>query len=363
MNVSGHRLSTMEIESALVRHPAVAEAAVVGKPHEITGQSVACFVTLKKGEWNHDQLAQELRQWVAHEIGSFAKPEQIRFTDALPKTRSGKIMRRLLREIVTTNAVTRRRDDARRSVGSDAAGGADGRGMRRSRLKSHSQRKCRQSTLLLPYHSVAWITIRTRRSGIVTKKKCAIQRPASSRLNICKPLLTNFEIDAAVHHLDAGLRHKPSTFWTTNGSEILKRMRRGVNQTSSTAASRSIDRFRLSIFTLPRRIDLRPSRRRKLRDVAPQGRPVLGKVFVVHLPPISLIRGQVLWIHALLQLRRIPLNPHPRKGPGEQVAFLVAGGSGGRHEPAACGPSQEVRRCHQRDHNRDFAHATHRAPS
>ena len=106
MNVSGHRLSTMEVESALVRHPAVAEAAVVGKPHEITGQAVACFVTLKKGDWNHEQLSEELRKWVAHEIGSFAKPEQIRFTDALPKTRSGKIMRRLLREIVSTNAVT-----------------------------------------------------------------------------------------------------------------------------------------------------------------------------------------------------------------------------------------------------------------
>jgi acetyl-CoA synthetase len=106
MNVSGHRLSTMEIESALVKHPAVAEAAVVGKPHEITGQAVACFVTLKKGEWNHEQLAEDLRKWVAHEIGGFAKPEQIRFTEALPKTRSGKIMRRLLREIVTSNAVT-----------------------------------------------------------------------------------------------------------------------------------------------------------------------------------------------------------------------------------------------------------------
>src|SRR5437870_12655870 len=105
MNGSGHRLSTMELESALVKHPAVAEAAVVGKPHEITGQSVACFVTLKKGNWDHDKLAEDLRQWVAHEIGSFAKPEQIRFTDALPKTRSGKIMRRLLREIVTNNTV------------------------------------------------------------------------------------------------------------------------------------------------------------------------------------------------------------------------------------------------------------------
>src|SRR6266704_1606265 len=106
MNVSGHRLSTMELESALVRHPAVAEAAVVGKPHEITGQAVAAFVTLKKGNWNHEELAEELRKWVGHEIGSFAKPEQIRFTDSLPKTRSGKIMRRLLREIVTNNSVT-----------------------------------------------------------------------------------------------------------------------------------------------------------------------------------------------------------------------------------------------------------------
>jgi len=105
MNVSGHRLSTMEVESALVRHPAVAEAAVVGKPHEVTGQAVCCFVTLKKGDFSHEQLGKDLRQWVAHEIGAFARPEEIRFTDALPKTRSGKIMRRLLREIVTNNTV------------------------------------------------------------------------------------------------------------------------------------------------------------------------------------------------------------------------------------------------------------------
>jgi len=106
MNVSGHRLSTMEIESALVRHPAVAEAAVVGKPHEVTGQAVCCFVTLKKGDFDHGVLGIELRQWVAHEIGAFARPEEIRFTEALPKTRSGKIMRRLLREIVTTHTVS-----------------------------------------------------------------------------------------------------------------------------------------------------------------------------------------------------------------------------------------------------------------
>jgi acetyl-CoA synthetase len=107
MNVSGHRLSTMEVESALVKHPLVAEAAVVGKPHEITGQAVCCFVTLKKGHADeHEKLGKELRQWVAHEIGAFARPEEIRFTDALPKTRSGKIMRRLLREIVTSHTVT-----------------------------------------------------------------------------------------------------------------------------------------------------------------------------------------------------------------------------------------------------------------
>jgi acetyl-CoA synthetase len=106
MNVSGHRLSTMELESALVRHPAVAEAAVVSKPHEITGQAVVAFVTVKGGQTGSDALAEELRQWVGHHIGGFARPEQIRFTDGLPKTRSGKIMRRLLREIVTKNVVT-----------------------------------------------------------------------------------------------------------------------------------------------------------------------------------------------------------------------------------------------------------------
>ncbi len=106
MNVSGHRLSTMEVESCLVHHPAVAEAAVVGKPHEITGQAVCAFVTLKRGDWNQHELGKELRQWVAKEIGAFARPEEIRFSDALPKTRSGKIMRRLLREIVAESKVT-----------------------------------------------------------------------------------------------------------------------------------------------------------------------------------------------------------------------------------------------------------------
>jgi len=101
LNVSGHRLSTMEIESALVAHPKVAEAAVVGRPDEMKGQAVSAFVTLEMGHEPSDALKEELRQWVAKEIGSMAKPDDIRFTDQLPKTRSGKIMRRLLRELAS----------------------------------------------------------------------------------------------------------------------------------------------------------------------------------------------------------------------------------------------------------------------
>jgi acetyl-CoA synthetase len=99
INVSGHRLSTMEVESALVAHPKVAEAAVVGRLDDLKGQAIAAFVTLQSGEQPTEALKNELRQWVAKEIGSLAKPDDIRFTEALPKTRSGKIMRRLLREI------------------------------------------------------------------------------------------------------------------------------------------------------------------------------------------------------------------------------------------------------------------------
>ncbi len=105
VNVSGHRLGTMEVESALVSHPLVAEAAVVGRPDEIKGQAIAAFVTLESGQTPTDELKQELRQHVAKEIGAFARPDEIRFTDALPKTRSGKIMRRLLREIAAGDEV------------------------------------------------------------------------------------------------------------------------------------------------------------------------------------------------------------------------------------------------------------------
>jgi acetyl-CoA synthetase len=98
LNVSGHRLSTIEIESALVSHPAVAEAAAVGRPDELKGEAVAVFVTLKTGEPG-DALRNELRKHVRHEIGALAQPDDIHFANALPKTRSGKIMRRLLRDI------------------------------------------------------------------------------------------------------------------------------------------------------------------------------------------------------------------------------------------------------------------------
>ena len=106
LNVSGHRLGTAEVESALVAHPAVAEAAVVGYPHEIKGEAVAAYVTLKPGHDPDDALRDKLRRQVADQIGAIAKPDQIRFADALPKTRSGKIMRRLLRDIAAGRDVT-----------------------------------------------------------------------------------------------------------------------------------------------------------------------------------------------------------------------------------------------------------------
>ncbi len=101
INVSGHRLGTMEVESALVAHPKVAEAAVVGRPDDLKGQAISAFVTLESGNEPSEALKDELRKWVAKEIGSLARPDDIRFTDSLPKTRSGKIMRRLLRDLAT----------------------------------------------------------------------------------------------------------------------------------------------------------------------------------------------------------------------------------------------------------------------
>ena len=99
LNVAGHRIGTMEVESALVEHPAVAEAAVVGKSHELKGQAIAAFVTLREGKHPSSELRDELRQFVAQKIGALARPDDILFSGDLPKTRSGKIMRRLLRDI------------------------------------------------------------------------------------------------------------------------------------------------------------------------------------------------------------------------------------------------------------------------
>jgi acetyl-CoA synthetase len=99
INVAGHRLGTMEIESALVSHPAVAEAAVVGKPDQLKGEEIVAFVTLESTHSPSEALLKELKQHVVSEIGAIARPGEIRFTDGLPKTRSGKIMRRLLRSL------------------------------------------------------------------------------------------------------------------------------------------------------------------------------------------------------------------------------------------------------------------------
>ena len=101
INVAGHRLSTMEVESALVSHPKVAEAAVVGRPDELKGQAIVAFVTPRQGFVADDALAKELREHVSIQIGALARPEEVRFAEALPKTRSGKIMRRLLREVAS----------------------------------------------------------------------------------------------------------------------------------------------------------------------------------------------------------------------------------------------------------------------
>jgi len=106
LNVSGHRLSTMEVESALVHHPLVAEAAVVGKPDDLKGEAIVCFVTLKTGNPASEELKTTLKAHVTKEIGALARPDEIRFSDSLPKTRSGKIMRRLLRDIAAGKVTT-----------------------------------------------------------------------------------------------------------------------------------------------------------------------------------------------------------------------------------------------------------------
>ena len=99
INVAGHRMGTAEVESALVAHPKVSEAAVVGYPHDLKGQGIYCYVTLMAGQDWSEELRKELRDWVRREIGPIASPDLIQFAPGLPKTRSGKIMRRILRKI------------------------------------------------------------------------------------------------------------------------------------------------------------------------------------------------------------------------------------------------------------------------
>ena len=106
LNVAGHRIGTAEIESALVSHPGVAEAAAVGRPDDLKGQALVVFVTLKPGNTPGKDMIKALGDHVAKEIGKFAKPDEIRFADALPKTRSGKIMRRFLKDVAAGRETT-----------------------------------------------------------------------------------------------------------------------------------------------------------------------------------------------------------------------------------------------------------------
>jgi len=156
LNVAGHRLGTMEIESALVAHPRVAEAAVVGRPHEIKGESVFAYVvcrgSMPQGEAS--VLAQELRGWVGEQLGAIAKPDDIRFTETLPKTRSGKIMRRLLRAIARGEEITQDIStlenpsiiDQLRGSPASAPASASARKSRRPRPPRAAKRKTRRKS-------------------------------------------------------------------------------------------------------------------------------------------------------------------------------------------------------------------------
>tara|TARA_Y100001978_G_scaffold133943_1_gene119785 strand:- start:411 stop:803 length:393 start_codon:yes stop_codon:yes gene_type:complete len=106
INVSGHRLGTMEIESALVSHEVVSEAAVVGRPDDLKGESIVAFVSLKAGVQANENIEAQLKKHVMNEIGPIAKPDVIRFSDSLPKTRSGKIMRRILRALASGEEIS-----------------------------------------------------------------------------------------------------------------------------------------------------------------------------------------------------------------------------------------------------------------
>ena len=138
LNVAGHRIGTMEVESALVDHPKVAEAAVVGRPHELKGQAVAAFVTLKEGVSRGEALVDELKEHVVQKIGAIARPDDIIFTADLPKTRSGKIMRRLLRDIAEGKALGDTTTLADPAVVAQAEGAVRGRTLKASAWQARS---------------------------------------------------------------------------------------------------------------------------------------------------------------------------------------------------------------------------------
>ncbi len=153
LNVAGHRLGTMEIESALVSHPRVAEAAVVGKPHEIKGEAVFAYVVCRglRPTGDTTSLVNELRNWVAENLGAIAKPDEIRFADNLPKTRSGKIMRRLLRAIAREEEISQDVSTLENPAildqlrGLDAPAAAKSRGRARSRKRGAVRKRARHA--------------------------------------------------------------------------------------------------------------------------------------------------------------------------------------------------------------------------
>ena len=142
LNVAGHRIGTMEVESALVDHPSVAEAAVVGKAHELKGQAIAAFVTVKEGVKPSAELRDDLREHVARKIGAIAKPDDILFSADLPKTRSGKIMRRLLKDIAEGRALGRHDDAGGPERGGAAEGDVRGQGVGGEAGRQGAGRQC-----------------------------------------------------------------------------------------------------------------------------------------------------------------------------------------------------------------------------
>jgi acetyl-CoA synthetase len=184
LNVAGHRLGTMEVESALVSHPRVAEAAVVGKPHEIKGEAIFAFVVLRGAHATDDMraLVLELREWVSRELGAIAKPDEIRFADNLPKTRSGKIMRRLLRSLARGEEISQDISTLENPAIIDQLRGVQTHEASAARVKGTPARRARPAKANKPRARKA--TERAAVSRAETKrttKKSALKRPVSKK--------------------------------------------------------------------------------------------------------------------------------------------------------------------------------------